>query len=516
MNALPKKIFFRKPLRKKSFITHHIESSRSIPYLGFEPNAFTVRFPILFLLLISIVSTALSQSYTIETVPNIKLINNSYVSNPDNLLSDQAVSEINVMLDSLEKKTSTQVAVVMLNSIGDDDIIEFAQSLFVKWGIGKSGNDNGLLILFVQDKKTVRFHTGYGLEGVLPDAICKRIQTQKMVPFFKEGNIDAGIEAGVEEVVKIVADPNYSEEVNDASGGSEELLPGDVSALMALGWFVVGIIVFLFKRKGFSNAKNFSSEVPHHKMSSWQWLFWCYVVPVALFFFLIASQSWLVLFVAIYGYIGSLGLTKYARISKEANRWLEKKEYHAVHYFLSDQKKGILAMAIFFPLPFIFIHSFLKRKIESIRTKPRDCKNCGQQTHRLDETLEDEYLSKESQFEESIKSVDYDVWKCHACGEISLEAYINEKTEYSECSKCKTYAFYTSSTTTKVAATTSRSGEREVVKTCKYCNHQLVSTETIPMIVVSSSSDSSSSSSSNSGGSWGGGDSGGGGASSSW
>ena len=172
-------------------------------------------------------------------------------------------------------------------------------------------------------------------------------------------------------------------------------------------------------------------------------------------------------------------------------------------------------MAIFFPLPFIFIRYLLKRKIESIRTQPRDCKNCGQKTHRLNETAEDEYLSKESQFEETLKSVDYDVWKCAACGEISLEAYINEKTEYSECPKCNTYAFYTSSTTTKVAATTSHSGEREIVKTCKYCNHRKVSTESIPKIVVSTSS-SSSSSSSSSGGSWGGGRSGGGGASSSW
>ena len=475
-----------------------------------------MRLSTIFLLLLSTV-IAHAQSYTVETVPNIKLVNNGYVSNPDKLLNDQTVAEINVMLDSLEKKTSAQVAVVMLNSIGDNDVFDFAQSLFVKWGIGKSGNNNGLLILLVQDKKTVRFHTGYGLEGVLPDAICKRIQTQKMVPFFKDGNIDAGMKAGIEEVAKIIADPNYSEEIIEATSKSEDLDPGDVSLLMALGWFVIGIIVFLFKRKGFSNAKNFSSDVPHTKMSSWQWLLWCYLVPLGIMFFLIPNHSWWIYFAGVYGYIALLGLFKYARVSKEANTWFEKKEYHATHHFLSDHKNEILAMAIFFPLPFVFVYWHLKNKIKSIRTKPRDCKNCGQKTHRLDEVAEDEYLTKESLFEETLKSVDYDVWKCASCGEISLEAYINEKTEFSECPKCKTYAFYTSSTTTKVAATTSSSGISEVVKTCKYCNHRHVSTETIPMIVVSSSSDSSSSSSSSdSGGSWGGGSSGGGGASSSW
>ncbi len=476
-----------------------------------------MRLSTLFLLFLSAVSTAYTQSYTVETVPNTKLINNGYVSNPDKLLSDQAVVEINLLLDSLEKKTSAQVAVVMLNSIGDEDIFEFAQYLFVKWGVGKSGNDNGLLILFVQDKRTVRFHTGYGLEGVLPDATCKRIQAQKMVPFFKNGNLDAGMKAGIEEVAKIIADPNYSGEINEGTSSSEDLDPADVSLLMAFGWFVTGIIVFLFKRKGFSNAKNFSSDVPHSKMSSWHWLLWCYLVPIVVLFFLIANHSWWVYFAAAYGYLAVLGFAKYMRISKQANTWFKNKEYHAVHYFLSDQKKGILAMAIFFPLPFVFVYWLLKRKIESIRTKPRDCKNCGQKTNRLNEVAEDEYLSKESQFEETLKSVDYDVWKCNSCGEISLEAYIDAKTEYSECSKCKTYAFYTTSSTTKVAATTSHSGTTKVVKTCKYCNHQKVFTETIPMIVVSSSSDSSSSSSSSdSGGSWGGGNSGGGGASSSW
>ena len=476
-----------------------------------------VRFSILFFLLFAVVSTVHAQSYTVETVPNTKLINNSYVSNPDKLLSDQVAAEINQLLDSLEKKTSAQVAVVMLNSIGDADIFEFAQSLFTKWGIGKSSNDNGLLILFVQDKRTVRFHTGYGLEGVLPDAICKRIQAQKMVPFFKDGNIDAGMNAGIEEVAKIIADPNHSEEINEVVNKPENLDPADFSILMAFGWLVIGPIVFLVKRKGFSNAKKFSSDVPHSKISSWQWLLWCYLVPIVILIVLNSNHNWLAFFGAVYGYLALLGVTKYSRITNQADAWFEKKEYHAVHYFLSDQKKGILANAILFPLPFIFVYWHLKKKIDSIRSKPRDCNHCGQKTIRLDEVAEDEYLSKESQFEESLKSVDYDVWKCNACSAISLEAYINAKTEYSECPKCKIYAFYTASASTNVAATTRHSGTREIVKTCKHCNHRKVSTETIPMIVVSSSSDSSSSSSSSSsGGSWGGGSSGGGGASSSW
>jgi uncharacterized protein len=144
-----------------------------------------------------------AQTYTVETVPNTRLINNSYVSNPDKLLGDAAVAEINGLLDSLERNTSAQVEVVMLNSIGDADEFEFAQALFVKWGIGRKGEDNGLLILYVQDKRTIRFHTGFGVEGVLTDVVCRRIQAE-MVPEFKRGNIDKGIVEGVREVVRLL------------------------------------------------------------------------------------------------------------------------------------------------------------------------------------------------------------------------------------------------------------------------------------------------------------------------
>jgi len=458
-----------------------------------------------------------AQPYTVDSVPNTKLINNSYVSNPDKLLTEQTVIEINQALDSLEKKTSAEVAVVMLSSIGEADIFDFAQSLFTKWGIGKSSNDNGLLILYVQDIRTVRFHPGYGLEGALPDAVCKRIQMQKMVPLFKEGNIDAGMKAGVEEVVNMLTNPAHAEEIKETEKKSEFSDQASISFLLITAWLVIGLIIFLFKRKsGFSNSRNFPSGTPHSKMSSGQWLLWYYFLPIVLLIALTYTHNWTVYLSGLYVYIAWLGLNKYYRTVNESDAWLAKKEYQATHHFLRNQKAGILTMAIFFPLPFIFIYMLLRKRINSIRTKPRDCKNCGQKTIRLDEVAEDEYLSKASRFEETLKSIDYDVWKCNSCGEISLEAYINDKTKYSECPKCNTRAFYTSGSRTKLAATTRNTGKREIEKSCKYCNHRQVSIETIPVIEASSSHSGSSSSSRSSGGSFGGGRSGGGGASSSW
>ena len=150
-----------------------------------------------FLFLVLSVSLS-AQTYSVNDVPNRRTADaaNS-VSNPNGILNDTTVQQINALLQSLEADTQAEAAVVMLNSIGSEEIEDFGVRLFAKWGIGKKKLDNGLLILFVLDQRAIRFEVGYGLEGVLTDGICKRIQTQAMIPEFKNGNYDAGILAGV-------------------------------------------------------------------------------------------------------------------------------------------------------------------------------------------------------------------------------------------------------------------------------------------------------------------------------
>jgi uncharacterized protein len=471
-----------------------------------------------FLLLLLICSFhATAQSYTVKTVPNNKLINNSYVSNPDGLLSEGAVSQINLMLDSLEKKTTAQVAVVMLNSIGEADIFEFAQSLFVEWGIGKSGNDNGLLILYVQDQRTVRFHTGFGLEGVLPDATCKRIQTQKMVPRFKEGDTDGGLIAGIEEVVRIISNPSSSEVIDGSENTNIDIAEeGGFSFLAALAWLLGGPFYYFTQRKsGFANSKNFYQDGPNTTMTKGNWWLWYFILPIILLITITYVDNRWIFYGSIYGYLMLLALGKYNRMIRSANAWLKKGEYRTVYEFY-QKNKGAMGLALLFPIPFAFLMGNFKKRIMGARHYPRPCNKCKQLIPApLTETAEDEFLSAETLFEENLKSVDYDVWKCNHCGDFHYEMYINPKTKFTQCPKCNTYALYTASSSTKEAATTSSSGVREVIMQCKYCHKKTVVEETIPMISTSSDS-SSSSSSSDSGGSWGGGDSGGGGASSSW
>lgn len=76
--------------------------------------------------------------YTVDKVPNVHLDDGRrFVSNPDGILSAETVNTLDQMLFSLQEANTSEVAVVALQSIGDNDIDDFATELFTRWGIGK-------------------------------------------------------------------------------------------------------------------------------------------------------------------------------------------------------------------------------------------------------------------------------------------------------------------------------------------------------------------------------------------
>ena len=199
---------------------------------------------ILFLLLfLSFQVNAQEKEYTLENVPNVRLQNKMhYVSNPGGILSQEACDSIDSMLWKLEQKTSIEVAVVALPSIGNNDCFQFAHDLLNKWGVGKKGKDNGLVILLVEDQRKIRFETGYGLEGDLPDAICKRIQTRKMNPFFRNDNWDGGMVSGIQSVCgRLDGSMTNDEADKDEEGGNIMLLFFAAAGFVMLVGFIGGI-----------------------------------------------------------------------------------------------------------------------------------------------------------------------------------------------------------------------------------------------------------------------------------
>ena len=199
------------------------------------------RTAILFILL-SVTLIAEARVFTPETVPIIHLEDrNRYVNNPDGILSQGAVNEMDVIFRAVEDSTGVQALVAVLDSISPEDCFEFARRLGETVGVGESGKDNGLVILFCLSQHEIRFITGYGLEGVLTDAISKRIQQKYMVPPFREGNWDEGMVAGARALQQYLLNPELIKEEDDDNLSDFELL----LLLLFFGtpiWFIFGAI----------------------------------------------------------------------------------------------------------------------------------------------------------------------------------------------------------------------------------------------------------------------------------
>ena len=194
------------------------------------------RFFAIFLFLILCIDLA-AREYSVEDIPNVQISNRyRFTSNPDGILSDWAVAKIDSICYDLRHRGIAQTAVVAVSEIDSDDVFDFAYELFSEWGVGSSSN-SGIGVLLVEEAREIRFVTGYGVEGALPDAICKRIQTSYMLPHFRNGDYSSGMVAGLEAIRAVL---NGSE--LDVGGNDDYVDDDDEAALAMVVFFVLVII----------------------------------------------------------------------------------------------------------------------------------------------------------------------------------------------------------------------------------------------------------------------------------
>ena len=426
------------------------------------------------LFLVCIPFVVIGQEYTIHTIPNPKEADiNNYVSNPDGILSSYDVAGLNSLLVLLERDTHAEVAVVAVNSIGNEDIKQFAIELFEEWGIGKSKIDNGLLIFFVMDQRAITFEVGYGLEGVIPDVLSRRIQTQDMIPYFRDGDYGAGIIAGVEKVDLLIREepvPEYEEK-------RSSLFNKDISILLIIFIAWCGLALLLIVGAAIRIKMN-----PKLKTNQDQYL---------------ALKKKSTTVYAVMFFISFFGVF----VGMFAFLWV-----YSFFFLL-------------FIIGLIPIHQVAKSIQRSFRSRPIPCNKCKGTMQLISENEDNQYLSNSQDFEEKIKSVDYDVFLCHNCNNIKIFSYNEDLSSYMICSKCKTRALKKRRSKIIKSATYSRTGLQRLYCRCEYCRNEETKDVVIPVKERSSSGSSSSggsSGSSSSGGSFGGGRSGGGGATSRW
>ena len=184
--------------------------------------------------------------YTPDNLPKVHIQNKyRYLCDPAGIISPAATDSIDRMLYRLEQQTGIETVVAVVPSIGDMECFDFCHELLNSWGVGKKGKDNGLVILLVTDQRCIQFYTGYGLEGVLPDAICKRIQTQEMIPYLKDERWSEGMVAGIRATC---ARLDGSME-NDGSTSEDGDLGTAVAIIFAFILFAIAISIAAASRK---------------------------------------------------------------------------------------------------------------------------------------------------------------------------------------------------------------------------------------------------------------------------
>ena len=113
------------------------------------------------------------------------------------ILTPAFKTEISAQLTAHEQATSNQVVVVTLKSLGGYDISDYGVQLGRHWGIGQKGKNNGALLIVAPAERKLRIEVGYGLEGVLTDALSRDIIERVIKPPFRQQNYEQGIRAGV-------------------------------------------------------------------------------------------------------------------------------------------------------------------------------------------------------------------------------------------------------------------------------------------------------------------------------
>jgi uncharacterized protein len=126
-----------------------------------------------------------------------------YFNDGARVVSPAVADALNTQLENYEKETSCQILAAIFPKMQTRSSIEdYSQRIFEAWKPGRKNLDNGaILLVFVQDRK-MRIHTGYGLEGALPDALCKQILEDQIAPRLQAGDFNGAMTLGVKSILE--------------------------------------------------------------------------------------------------------------------------------------------------------------------------------------------------------------------------------------------------------------------------------------------------------------------------
>ncbi len=367
-------------------------------------------FVTLLLVLVSALSVA-AQATPPSAMPNVQITDRrEYVSDPARLLSAGVKAEVNRRLYELRQRTSVEAVVAIPPSIGDIEPQQWCEELFTAWGIGKSDKDNGVLFMISPGSRCAFIMPGYGVEGVLTDIACRRIVAQTVIPAMKDDNLDAAVESAVNLMVSALEDPAVADELLSSQSDNFSGLPDGIDASVI----------------------------------------WSFVRFVAALMFLVS--------LGIFIHDCIVARRRKSNYSK-AEMW---RSHLALYFWVGVLSFG--AGLVFFMLAFYIYRRWRTRKLK--------CPVCGTGMKRLPEDKDNLLLADSQDFEEKIRTVDYDVWECPRCGAVERFPYRARQKKYTECPSCRTVAMSLESDTVGRPSTVRAEGEGVKIYECRFCHHR--------------------------------------------
>jgi uncharacterized protein len=160
-------------------------------------------------------------------------------------LTAQQTAELDTQLAALEARKGSQIAVLIVPTLEGEDIAQFGIRVADKWKIGRTKVDDGVILIVAKNDRKLRIEVGYGLEGVIPDAIAKRVIAETITPYFKAGDFYGGISAGVEQLIQLISGEPLPAptQLGDANGTG-----GSWLIYMAIGFFLGNFLAPLLGR----------------------------------------------------------------------------------------------------------------------------------------------------------------------------------------------------------------------------------------------------------------------------
>ena len=137
-------------------------------------------------------------------------------------LSIQQVTALENSLAAFEAKKGSQIAVLIVPTTQPEDIAQFGIRVAEAWKIGRKNVDDGVILIVAKQDRKLRLEVGYGLEGVIPDAIAKRVIAETITPLFKSGDFAGGIDAGVTQLMQLIEGETLPEPYNVPSAQLDE------------------------------------------------------------------------------------------------------------------------------------------------------------------------------------------------------------------------------------------------------------------------------------------------------